>query len=119
MLILDTNVLSELLKPVPELSVIKWLESQPRSQVFTTATRSRTASRFCPRACIVRSFATQRWRSLMRNWGIKYYRRQPGGAQIWGHRRSSTRSPAAHQSAARDDCWHRPGASGMLGDAEH
>lgn len=37
MFILDTNVLSELLKPVPEPLVLEWLESQPRSQVFTTA----------------------------------------------------------------------------------
>jgi hypothetical protein len=37
MFILDTNVLSELLKLEPEPSVLAWLESQPRSQVFTTA----------------------------------------------------------------------------------
>ncbi len=36
MLILDTNVLSELLRPVPRAGVLQWLESQPRSQLFTT-----------------------------------------------------------------------------------
>jgi hypothetical protein len=36
MLILDTNALSELLRPVPNAGVIAWLESQPRSQLFTT-----------------------------------------------------------------------------------
>lgn len=37
MFILDTNVLSELLKPLPDAAVVEWVEKQPRSQVFTTA----------------------------------------------------------------------------------
>ena len=37
MLILDTNVLSEVLRPIPEPAVLEWLEAQPRSQLFTTA----------------------------------------------------------------------------------
>lgn len=36
MLILDTNVLSELLRPAPSAGVMEWLESQARSQLFTT-----------------------------------------------------------------------------------
>lgn len=36
MLILDTNVLSEILRPAPSSRVIEWLESQSRSQLFTT-----------------------------------------------------------------------------------
>jgi predicted nucleic acid-binding protein len=36
MLILDTSVLSEILRPVPSSGVIDWLESQPHSQLFTT-----------------------------------------------------------------------------------
>jgi toxin FitB len=36
MLILDTNVLSEILRPVPSSRVVEWLESQSRSQLFTT-----------------------------------------------------------------------------------
>jgi toxin FitB len=36
MLILDTNVLSEILRPAPSSGVIDWLESQSRSQLFTT-----------------------------------------------------------------------------------
>jgi predicted nucleic acid-binding protein len=36
MLILDTNVLSELLKPAPDDRVIEWLDHQPRQQLFTT-----------------------------------------------------------------------------------
>ena len=37
MFILDTHVLSELLKPQPDGAVVAWVERQPRSQVFTTA----------------------------------------------------------------------------------
>lgn len=40
MIVLDTNVLSEALRPVPEPSVLDWLESQPRASLFiTTVTR--------------------------------------------------------------------------------
>jgi len=40
MIILDTNVLSEALRPVPEPSVLDWLENQPRASLFiTTVTR--------------------------------------------------------------------------------
>ncbi len=34
MIVLDTNVLSELMKPAPELTVVKWLDAQLDSQVF-------------------------------------------------------------------------------------
>jgi toxin FitB len=37
MLVLDTNVISEILRPEPHKSVVAWFESQPKSQVFTTA----------------------------------------------------------------------------------
>ena len=37
MLILDTNVISEILRPAPDRAVAMWFESQPRSQLFTTA----------------------------------------------------------------------------------
>jgi len=36
MIVLDTNVLSELLRPMPEARVLTWLASQPRSALFTT-----------------------------------------------------------------------------------
>jgi hypothetical protein len=36
MIVLDTNVLSEVLRPVPEARVMTWLRSQPRSSLFTT-----------------------------------------------------------------------------------
>ena len=36
MIILDTNVLSEALKPAPSGIVLRWLAAQPRSGVFTT-----------------------------------------------------------------------------------
>lgn len=36
MIILDTNVLSECLKPNPDPAVLAWLSSQPRSRLFTT-----------------------------------------------------------------------------------
>jgi toxin FitB len=40
MIVLDTNVLSEALRPVPELSVLEWLAKQPRASLFiTTVTR--------------------------------------------------------------------------------
>ncbi|MGO9947245.1 MAG: type II toxin-antitoxin system VapC family toxin [Steroidobacteraceae bacterium] len=40
MIILDTNVLSEVLRPVPEPSVLDWLTNQPRASLFiTTVTR--------------------------------------------------------------------------------
>ena len=36
MIVLDTNVLSEVLRPVPEPSVLDWLANQPRASLFTT-----------------------------------------------------------------------------------
>jgi predicted nucleic acid-binding protein len=36
MIVLDTNVLSELLRPAPEAGVLAWLTDQPRGSVFTT-----------------------------------------------------------------------------------
>ena len=36
MIVLDTNVLSETLRPVPEPSVLDWLAKQPRASLFTT-----------------------------------------------------------------------------------
>jgi toxin FitB len=36
MIVLDTNVLSEVLRPVPESSVMDWLVSQSRVSLFTT-----------------------------------------------------------------------------------
>jgi predicted nucleic acid-binding protein len=40
MIVLDTNVLSEALRPVPEPSVLDWLANQPRASLFiTTVTR--------------------------------------------------------------------------------
>ena len=37
MIVLDTNVLSELLRPAPEAHVLAWLEQQPPASVFTSA----------------------------------------------------------------------------------
>ena len=36
MILLDTNVISEVLRPVPEPSVLDWLGNQPRASLFTT-----------------------------------------------------------------------------------
>jgi predicted nucleic acid-binding protein len=36
MIVLDTNVLSEALRPVPDARVLTWLEAQSRSALFTT-----------------------------------------------------------------------------------
>jgi toxin FitB len=36
MIVLDTNVLSETLKPTPEPRVLAWLKAQPRPSLFTT-----------------------------------------------------------------------------------
>jgi len=36
MIVLDTNVLSELLRPTPEARVLAWLTGRPRGSVFTT-----------------------------------------------------------------------------------
>jgi predicted nucleic acid-binding protein len=36
-IVLDTNVLSELLRPEPEPRVMAWLDEQPRASVFTSA----------------------------------------------------------------------------------
>ncbi|MCP4390999.1 MAG: type II toxin-antitoxin system VapC family toxin [Gammaproteobacteria bacterium] len=36
MIILDTNVLSELMKPDPQSNVVKWVAGQPASSLFTT-----------------------------------------------------------------------------------
>jgi hypothetical protein len=37
MIVLDTNVLSEVLRPQPEPRVLAWLDGQPANSVFTTA----------------------------------------------------------------------------------
>ena len=36
MIVLDTNVLSETLKPLPNAAVVAWMAGQPRSTLFTT-----------------------------------------------------------------------------------
>lgn len=36
MIVLDTNVISEALRPAPEPSVLDWLTNQPRASLFTT-----------------------------------------------------------------------------------
>jgi predicted nucleic acid-binding protein len=36
MIVLDTNVLSEVLRPSPEPRVVDWLKDQPRTSLFTT-----------------------------------------------------------------------------------
>jgi len=37
MIVLDTNVLSELMLHTPDGSVLKWLDRQPRSSIWTTS----------------------------------------------------------------------------------
>jgi predicted nucleic acid-binding protein len=37
MIILDTNVLSELMKPKPDRRVVRWVDSQPAASLFTTS----------------------------------------------------------------------------------
>jgi toxin FitB len=37
MIILDTNVLSELMRPKPSASVIAWIARQPETELFTTS----------------------------------------------------------------------------------
>jgi predicted nucleic acid-binding protein len=37
MIVLDTNVISEFMGPAPEQQVAHWLDSQPRSSVWTTS----------------------------------------------------------------------------------
>jgi predicted nucleic acid-binding protein len=36
-IVLDTNVLSEMLRPAPDAKVVAWLEGRPPATVFTTA----------------------------------------------------------------------------------
>lgn len=37
MIVLDTNVLSELMRDAPDVAIVRWLDRQPRSSVWTTA----------------------------------------------------------------------------------
>ena len=37
MILLDTNVLSELMRDVPDASVVRWVDLQPRNSVWTTS----------------------------------------------------------------------------------
>lgn len=37
MIVLDTNVLSELMRPTPNDRVVEWLQTQPQASLFTTA----------------------------------------------------------------------------------
>jgi toxin FitB len=36
MIVLDTNVLSEVMRPVPTAEVLHWLASHPAASLFTT-----------------------------------------------------------------------------------
>jgi predicted nucleic acid-binding protein len=36
MIVLDTNVISEVLRPAPQPAVLHWLAAQPRASLFTT-----------------------------------------------------------------------------------
>ena len=37
MIILDTNVVSEIMRPKPEEGVLRWLDQQPRASIWTTS----------------------------------------------------------------------------------
>ena len=37
MIVLDTNVLSETLRPLPSVKVLEWMRSEPASALFTTS----------------------------------------------------------------------------------
>ena len=37
MIILDTNVVSEILRPMPSATVLEWMRSEPALALFTTA----------------------------------------------------------------------------------
>ena len=37
MILLDTNVISALMRPVPEQLVLRWLDSQPKSSIWITS----------------------------------------------------------------------------------
>lgn len=37
MIVLDTNILSELMRPLPSDRVVRWVGAQPAAQLFTTA----------------------------------------------------------------------------------
>jgi toxin FitB len=37
MILLDTNIISEFMRPIPEPRVVSWLDRQPRSSVWTTS----------------------------------------------------------------------------------
>ena len=37
MIVLDTNVLSELMRPSADLAVVEWLDRQPRTSIWTTS----------------------------------------------------------------------------------
>ena len=37
MMVLDTNVLSELMRPQPDTAVVAWVAAQPRATLYTTA----------------------------------------------------------------------------------
>lgn len=37
MIVLDTNVISELMRPVPHPAVLAWIAEQPRATVYTTS----------------------------------------------------------------------------------
>lgn len=37
MIVLDTNVLSALMRPLPDANVVAWLDQQPQSSIWTTS----------------------------------------------------------------------------------
>lgn len=37
MIVLDTNILSELMRPAPSESVVRWMASQPAADLYTTS----------------------------------------------------------------------------------
>ena len=37
MIVLDTNVISELMRPAPDAGVVRWVAAQPRASLYTTS----------------------------------------------------------------------------------
>jgi toxin FitB len=37
MIVLDTNILPPLMRPIPELGVVAWLDNRPRGSIWTTS----------------------------------------------------------------------------------
>ena len=120
--ILDTNLVSEMLRPVPEPKVEAWLATQSPIDIYMTAVSeaelrydAATMPEGKRRGALIKAIEHIRWRELPRAYPAF---RQSGCRGLCGYRRRAALGRAADWSARLPDRRHRPGPGRSRRDAE-